>query len=225
MPGRKVRDWPADERPRERLERYGAGNLSDAQLLAILLRTGGGGKDVMTLAIHLLDKGLDSLDVATFGELKREKGVGTAKAAQIKAALELGRRLMAGPARTGPVFSSGRDVYDYFASRFKNVRKESLYALLLDVKNRLISECHVSKGTLSNSLMHPREAFTAAIRESAAAVIFVHNHPSGDPEPSRDDIAATERLKSAGDIVGIAVLDHVIVGEGRYVSLKERGVL
>jgi DNA repair protein RadC len=122
-------------------------------------------------------------------------------------------------------FSSSRAVHSYFAPRFKNLKKEVFLSLLLDAKNKLIREVKVSEGTLTNSLIHPREAFREAIRESAASVIFVHNHPSGDPEPSRDDIAVTERLKATGDIVGINVLDHVIVGDGKYVSLKEKGIL
>jgi DNA repair protein RadC len=227
MAEQKVKDWPENERPRERLLKYGAEGLSDAQLLAITLRTGGGGKGVISLAMSLLDsfKTLQSIDTASPAELKAIKGLGTAKTAQIKAAFELGKRLMSGSSDNKPVFSSSHAVFSYFAPRFKSVKKEFFICMLLDAKNRLIRECRISEGTLTNSLIHPREAFKEAIRESAAAVIFVHNHPSGDPAPSREDVAITERLKSAGEIVGIPVLDHIVIGDGEYVSLKEKGIV
>lgn len=227
MPEQKVKDWPENERPRERLIKYGAESLSDAQLLAIILRTGSGEKGVMGLSISLLDafKTLRNIDAASISELSSMKGIGTAKIAQIKAAFELGKRLMGEPYDGKPVFSSSHSIFSYFAPRFKTLKKEFFIGVLLDAKNRLIRECKVSEGTLTNSLIHPREAFREAVKESAASIIFVHNHPSGDPTPSRDDIAITERLKSAGDIIGINVLDHVIIGDGKYVSLKDRGVL
>ena len=223
----KVKDWPESERPRERLIRHGADSLSDAQLLAIILRTGGGGKGVLDLSIGLLEKfrELRNLDSASVYDLNSMKGLGTAKIAQMKAAFELGKRLMSEPADGKPVFSSSHSIYSYFAPRFKNLKKELFISVLLDAKNRLIRECRVSEGTLTNSLIHPREAFREAIRESAASVIFVHNHPSGDPAPSRDDLTITERLKGAGEIIGINVLDHVVIGDGKYTSLKEKGLL
>lgn len=227
MAEQKVKDWPENERPRERLIKYGAEGLSDAQLLAIILRTGVGGKGVMSLARTLLDsfKTLQSMDTAAPAELKAIKGLGIAKIAQIKAAFELGKRLMSESPDGKPVFSSSHAVFSYFAPRFKSVKKEFFICVLLDAKNRLVRECRISEGTLTNSLIHPREAFKEAIRESAAAVIFVHNHPSGDPSPSREDTAITERLKSAGEILGIPVLDHIIIGDGKYVSLKEKGIV
>jgi DNA repair protein RadC len=223
----KVKDWPRDERPRERLIKYGAESLSDAQLLAIILRTGGGGKGVLALAMQLLEtfKGLRNIDGSSIADLSSVKGIGTAKIAQLKAAFALGKRLMSESPERDAAFSSSHAVHSYFAPRFKNAKKEVFLSLLLDTKNRLIKEVKVTEGTLTTSPIHPREAFKEAIRESAASVIFVHNHPSGDPEPSRDDLAVTERLKATGDIVGINVLDHVIVGDGKYVSLKERGML
>jgi DNA repair protein RadC len=223
----KVCEWPETERPRERLLRHGAESLSDAQLLAIILRIGNGEKGVLELAISILDnfKTLRNIDHAATSDLASIKGIGTAKIAQIKAAFELGKRLMAERHDSNPLFSSSSSVYTYFAPRFKNLKKELFLCLLLDTKNRLIRDAKISEGTLTNSLIHPREAFKEAIRESAASVIFVHNHPSGDPTPSRDDIAVTERLKQAGDVIGIAALDHVIIGDGSYVSLKEKGLL
>lgn len=227
MPEQKIKDWPENERPRERLIKYGAESLSDAQLLAIILRTGSGERGVLGLSMSILDtfKTLRNIDAASISELSSIKGLGTAKIAQIKAAFELGKRLMGESSDGKPVFSSSHSIFSYFAPRFKNLKKEFFIGILLDAKNRLIRECKVSEGTLTNSLIHPREAFKEAVKESAASVIFVHNHPSGDPTPSRDDITITERLKSAGDIIGINVLDHVIIGDRKYVSLKEKGVL
>ncbi len=223
----KIKHWPENERPRERLVKYGAESLSDAQLLAIILRTGSGEKGVLSLSMSLLDafKTLRNMDAASIAELSSMKGLGTAKVSQIKAAFELGKRLMGESSEGMPVFSSSHAVYSYFAPRFKNLKKEFFISVLLDAKNRFIRECKVSEGTLTNSIIHPREAFKEAIKESAASVIFAHNHPSGDPEPSKDDIVITERLKSAGEIIGINVLDHVIIGDGKYVSLKEKGLL
>lgn len=227
LPQRKVKDWPEGERPRERLVKYGAAQLSDAQLLAIILRTGSGGTGVLELSRSLLEifKDLRAIDSASVAELSLLKGLGTAKITQLKAAFELGKRLMGESSEGAPVFSSSHAVYAYFAPRFKNLKKELFIAMLLDTKNRLIRECRVSEGTLTNSLIHPREAFREAIKESAAAVIFVHNHPSGDPAPSREDLVITERLKGAGELVGIGVIDHVIIGDGSFVSLKERGLV
>jgi len=223
----KVNEWPENERPRERLLKHGAEALSNAQLLAILLRTGSSDRGVIDLAISFLDSfgDLRSIDNASIAALSAIKGVGTAKIAQIKASFELGKRLMAETHDSSPIFSSGSAVSSYCAPRFKNLKKELFMCLLLDAKNWLIKDIRISEGTLTNSLIHPREAFKEAIRESAASVIFVHNHPSGDPTPSRDDIAVTERLKHAGEVLGIGALNHIIIGDGSYVSLKEKGIL
>ncbi len=222
-----IRKWPRGERPRERLLDVGAHGLSDAQLLAIILRTGGGGKSAIDLALELLGSfgSLQAIAGASPGELARLKGVGNAKIAQIKAALELGTRLAESPHTKGPVFASAQDVYHFYHRRFMGTKKEEFHSALLDAKNRLLKEWCISVGTLTNSLIHPREAFREAIKEAAAAVIFSHNHPSGDPSPSREDIAITERLVEAGEVVGIKVLDHVIIGNGTYVSMMEKGYM
>lgn len=222
-----IKSWPEGERPRERLMKHGAESLSDAQLLAILLRTGDRDKSAVTMGLALLEmyKTLSNVDAASFRELAEMKGLGPAKIAQLKAAFELGRRLVREDNGFHAHFSSAHAVHAYFASRFRHMKKELFMALLLDAKNKLIREYKVSEGTLTNSLIHPREAFRQAVKDSAAAVIFVHNHPSGDPTPSRDDIAITGRLKEAGEIMGIPVLDHVILGDAGYVSLKEKGYL
>ncbi len=227
MAHQSIKDWPEDERPRERLLAHGPGSMSDAQLLAIILRTGGNGKSAMDMAIELVTTfgGLGQIEEASMTEICAVRGMGRAKAAQLKAALELGRRLARQPRRERPVFSAGSEVYAHFHPVMRNLKKEVFYCLMLDVKNRLIRELRVSEGTLTSALIHPREAFREAIRESAASVIFVHNHPSGDPSPSREDVGITEKLEGAGEAVGIRVLDHVIIGDGEFVSMLEKGYL
>ncbi|TAN45052.1 MAG: JAB domain-containing protein [Nitrospirae bacterium] len=227
MAGRKVKDWPESERPRERLINNGPEVLSDAQLLAIILRTGSGRTNVMELSISLLEKfrSLKNIDTASVPELSETDGLGIAKIAQLKAAFELGKRMMADSKEDKPLLNSSGAVYSCLGPGLRHIKKEKFICLMLDAKNRLLREHLVSEGTLTNSMMHPREAFKEAIKESAASVIFVHNHPSGDPTPSKEDIAVTERLKNTGNIVGITVLDHVIIGDGKYVSLKEQGLL
>jgi DNA repair protein RadC len=224
---KSIKDWPEGERPRERLLRDGAHSLTVAQLLAIILGTGGGGRSALDLAIEVLNTfgELRKIEMASLIELTSVKGMGKAKVAQVKAAFELGRRLAEEPFIRGPAFSSGHDVYSYYHGRLKNLKKEIFYCLMLDAKNRILKDCRISEGTLTNSLIHPREAFKDAIKESAAAVIFVHNHPSGDPGPSREDILITERLVNVGDLIGIRVLDHIIVGDGKYTSMRETGYI
>jgi DNA repair protein RadC len=227
MGHKSIKDWPESERPRERLLRDGARSLSAAQLLAIMLRTGGEGRSALDLAMEILGTfgDLMKIETASLREFTNIKGMGKAKVAQLKAAFELGRRLMEEPFMRGPAFSSGHEVYSYYHSRFKNLKKEVFCCMLLDAKNRILKDCKVSEGTLTNSLIHPREAFKDAIKESAASVIFVHNHPSGDPSPSREDIQVTERLVNAGEVIGINVLDHIIMGDGKYTSMKEKGYI
>jgi len=222
-----IKQWPEGERPRERLLIHGAHNLSDAQLIAIILRTGGGGKSAIDLAMEMLNSlgGLRKIENASHNEFASFKGMGNAKIAQLKAAFELGRRLVETSHEKGPVFSSGQDVFHYYHQRLKDLKKEVFRCAMLDAKNRLLKDGRVSEGTLTNSLIHPREAFMDAIRESAASVIFVHNHPSGDPGPSREDISITERLVDVGELIGIRVLDHVIIGDGSFTSMMEKGYI
>jgi DNA repair protein RadC len=227
MARQSIKSWPEGERPRERLLKHGVEHLSDAQLLAIILRTGGGGKSALDLAVEILTglEDLRGIENASRGEFTRFKGMGNAKVAQLKAAFELGRRLIEEPAKRGPAFTSSHDVYAYYHQRLRDLKKEVFYCAMLDAKNRISKDCCVSEGTLTNSLIHPREAFKNAIKESAASVIFVHNHPSGDPRPSSEDIIVTERLRNAGEIVGIKVLDHVIIGDNNYTSMMEEGYI
>lgn len=223
----KIKEMPQRERPRERLLSQGPDRLSEAQLLAILLRTGWGSKNAITLAMELLNRfgSLKAIDQATPKELKDITGLGDAKIAQIKAAFEIGKRLMAEAIEFSQSFPDSHSVYQYLAPKLKGLSQEKFYCLILDIKNRLIKDCEISSGTVSEAPIHPREAFKEAIRMSASAVIFAHNHPSGDPKPSPKDIEITKRLKDTGEIIGIVVLDHLIIGDNCYVSLKQRGYL
>jgi len=224
---KSIKEWPENERPRERLLSEGAAAMTEAQLIAVILRTGAGGRSALDLAMELLDKfgALRNLEQASLAEISAIRGIGRAKAAQLKAAAELGRRMFRETASKGPSFAAGRDVHAFVFPKVQGLMKEVFYCLMLDVKNRLIREARISEGTLSASLVHPREAFRDAIRESAASVIFVHNHPSGDHTPSREDILITEKLAAAGDTVGIRVLDHIIVADSGYTSMLEKGYL
>jgi DNA repair protein RadC len=221
-----LKNWPEAERPRERLLRQGADALSDAQLLGIILRTGTGGRTAVDVGRDLLERfgGLNGIAQAGINELTMVPGIGSAKAAEIKAAIELGRRHLK-PTMAGASFCASKEVADFYQPRLRDARKEEFRCILLDTKNRLIREETVSTGSLTASLVHPRETFKSAVRESAAAVIFVHNHPSGDTKPSQEDILLTRRLVQAGDLLGIRVLDHVIVGDGNHFSFKDNGMI
>ena len=222
-----IAHWPQAERPRERLLAKGPEALSDAHLLAILLRTGRRDSSAVQVAIELLNRmgGLSGLAACGTEELCAIPGVGPAKAAQLKAALALGRRSLAVPLSTGTRISSSADLYEHFHPLLRDVKHELFKVVLLDAKNAVIKEVTVSEGSLTLSIVHPREVFALAVRESAAAVIMLHNHPSGDPTPSAEDRGLTHRLVEAGRLLGIRVLDHVIIGDGRYVSFADEGWL
>lgn len=227
MTANGIPSWPESERPRERLLSKGPEALSDAQLLAIVLRTGRRDSSAVAVAMELLARvgGLRGLVTSGIEELCAIEGVGRAKAAQLKAALEIGRRALATPLSTGIRISSSADLFRHFYPLLRDYKQELFKVILLDAKNAIVKETTVSEGTLTLSLVHPREVFKLAIRESAAGVIFVHNHPSGDPTPSREDRHLTDRLVAAGRVLGITVLDHVIIGDGRYVSFADEGWL
>ena len=230
MSSTAIKDWPEDERPREKLLKRGAAALSDAELLALVLRTGdaAAGRSAIDLGRELLERfggNLRELAQAELNELQQVKGLGLAKAASIKAAFTLGSRFQARRLETLERFTSPAQVFEFFHHELRDSRKELFLVLLLDGKNRITRKVQVSEGSLNQSIVHPREVFAPAVRESAAAVIFVHNHPSGDPAPSREDREITRRLKEAGDILGIKVLDHIIIGDGSYFSFVESGLL
>ncbi len=222
-----IKELPEDERPRERLAQYGANALSNAELLAILLRTGTPEMTAVQLAQHLLNSmgSLRAIATARPAELAQVKGIGLAKSAQLLAAVELGRRIALEEMGNQPLISRPEDVYTYLHHRLRDEKQEHVVVLLLNTKNRLIGDVTVTKGTLDSSLLHPREVYREAIRHSASSVILAHNHPSGDPTPSGEDVQITRRIYQAGQIVGIELLDHVVIGDGRWVSLKQQGVV
>lgn len=225
-----IKDIPQEERPRERLLRYGAQVLSDAELLAVLIRTGTRSESALVLAQRILKgdggkNGLTYVIDATVEELSKIKGIGTAKAVQIKAAVELGRRISSYSGRQQVTITSPLDVKDLLMEEMRFLEKEHFKAILLNTKNHVISIEDISIGSLNSSIVHPREVFKPAIKRSSASVILVHNHPSGDPTPSREDIEVTSRLVNAGNVLGIAVLDHVIIGNNSILSLKEQGLM
>lgn len=224
--GRTIKDLPEDLRPRERMLAFGAQALSNAELLAILLRTGNPQETALEVAQRLLSQpgGLRYLAEASLEELKGQKGIGLAKAAQIKAAIELGRRLAAfRPER--PVIKGPADAAHLLMDEMRYLDREHFRTISLNTKNRVLAIDNVAVGSLNSSYVHPREVFKGPVRRSAAAVILVHNHPSGDPAPSLEDIQVTRRLVEAGKVLGIEVLDHLILGDGSFVSMKEKGLL
>ncbi len=227
MPHRSLSTPSVTDGPRERLDALGPGALSDSELLALLLRTGGPGRSAQSLASDLLARhdGVAGLARTGAAELRQNAGVGPAKSASLLAALELGRRLATRRLRTGDAIRGPADVHRHFHARLRDAPHERFLVLLLDGRHRVLREVTASQGTLTASLVHPREVFRPALREAAAAVILVHNHPSGDPTPSREDREVTERLVQVGEILGVPVLDHVIVAERGYVSLRQDGGL
>jgi DNA repair protein RadC len=225
--GRGITQWPEAERPRERLLAQGPAALTDAQLLAILLRVGRQRSSAVQVGLEVLDRlnGLSGLAHCGIEELCAVPGVGAAKAAQLKAALELGKRALATPLAKGTKITSSCDLFHHYHPSLRDLRHEIFKVVLLDAKHTIMRDATVSEGSLTLSIVHPREVFSLAVRESAAAVIFLHNHPSGDPTPSQEDRVLTTRLVAAGDVLGIRVLDHLIVGDGRYVSFADQGWL
>lgn len=222
---RRIPDWPCEERPRERLLELGPSRLSDSELLALVLGSGVRGRTALDLARDLIAElgGLAALGHASVARLTRIGGVGEAKATALAAALELGRRLSGTRRANGSSFRTSADVFAHFRGRMAALRKELFCVVLLDAKHRKLRDVAISEGSLTSSIVHPREVFEPAVRESAAAVILVHNHPSGDPAPSAEDVDVTRRLREAGEILGIRVLDHVVVGAERHFSFADSG--
>jgi DNA repair protein RadC len=225
----RIKDWPHAERPREKLLARGPEILSDAELLALVLRTGdaASGHSAVDQARELLARfgSLRTLAAASAGELCITRGIGPAKAAELLAVFELARRFAGDTLPPGERYTCAEEVFRHYHERLRDRKKEVFLALLLDSKNRVLREVQVSEGSLTASIVHPREVFAPVVRESAAAVLFVHNHPSGDPTPSREDLEITSRLHEVGTLMGVRVLDHIIIGSGRYVSFADRGLL
>lgn len=220
----RIRDIPEEERPRERLIRNGPESLSNAELLGVILRTGSREENAVSLANQILSKyNIKQLSLTNVSTLTQVHGVGKAKAAQIAAVFELARRLETFVEEPKRKICSPKDVYVLMYPKMREQKKEKFITLCLDTKNQVLKEEVVSIGSLNASIVHPREVFKSALMESSASVIMVHNHPSGDPSPSREDIMVTEKLVEGGKLLGIDVLDHIIIGDGRYVSLKDEG--
>ena len=220
----RIADLPADDRPRERLEKLGAQALGSAELIAILLRVGVQGESAVQMGQRILQNlgGLSGLHRAAFDELCAEHGIGSAKAAQIKAAIELGRRLMLESPEERPTINSPADAAALVQYEMSALEKAEMRVILLDTRNHVLDIATVAHGSLNSAQMRVGEIFTPAVRRNAAALIAVHNHPSGDPKPSPDDVAITRAMLSAGKLLDIEILDHLIIGLGSYTSLKEK---
>jgi DNA repair protein RadC len=212
-----------DDRPREKLLRASAAALSDAELVAVVLGSGVRGRDALAVAAELLDAsgGVGGLAALPAVRLTRAAGVGSSRAARLLAAIELGRRAVSGPRAARPRVASPAAAAEYLLPRVGRLREEHFGLLLLDTRHRLIRAVMVSVGSLDASLVHPREVFRAAAEHSAAAIVLFHNHPSGDPAPSAEDLTLTRRLVQAGELMGIGVVDHVVLGDGCWHSVRE----
>lgn len=221
-----IHDLPASERPRERFAQVGARGLSSAELLAIILRTGNPGESVVRLAERVLATfdGLPGVARASLTELQTVNGIGPAKATEMQSALELGRRLLAATPQERPQIKSPADAANLLMSEMSFLEQEHLRVLLLDTRNRVLSIPTIYIGSLNMSVVRVGELFRPAIKDNAAAIVIAHNHPSGDPTPSAEDIRMTQAVKQAGDLLNIELLDHIVIGRNRFVSLKERGL-
>lgn len=223
-----IKEMPENERPREKLIRYGSNTLSNSELLAILIRTGSREQSALELANTIIssdNNGIRFLANSTVEELSKIKGIGESKACQIIAAIELGNRLSRSTLEFKKTIRSPKDVKDIFINDMRFLEKEHFKVVFLNTKNEIIAFETISIGSLNASIVHPREVFNRAIKKSSASIILLHNHPSGNPEPSKEDINVTKRLIEAGKIIGIEVLDHIIIGDGEYFSLKENSLI
>jgi len=222
-----IKELPTDERPREKMKGQGAQAMGNSELIAILLRTGNPAESALRLAENLLERqgGLAGFGNATMEDIEQIKGIGEAKAITILAAVELGRRVTSLAPLERAVIRTPDDVASLLMPRFRYETKESFLAVLLSTKNHVLKTPVISIGSLNASIVHPREVFREAINASAASVILAHNHPSGDPAPSPEDIGLTRKLVEAGRLLDIPVLDHVVLGDGKYISFKEKGIL
>lgn len=223
-----LRELPKEERPREKLLKVGRENLSTAEILAILIGSGTRERSALDIAADVMSinkRGISFLAECRPEELAEIKGIGKVKACEILAAAELGKRIASTPRERGPVIASANDIANIFMERMRYYKKEHFISLLINAKGEIIEEAKISIGDLCSSSTHPREVFVDAVRRSAGSVVFLHNHPSGDPQPSQVDIDTTLRLVEAGELLGIPVLDHIVIGDGRFVSMKAQGII
>ncbi|GGL41270.1 RadC family protein [Sporolactobacillus putidus] len=222
-----MKDVPNEDRPRERLIRDGADSLSNQELLAIILRSGTKNESVLQLSGRLIShfEGLDLLRDASVEELRKVRGIGTAKAVQLLASFEVGRRMARLRSDTHYTVRSPEDGANFVMEEMRILKQEHFIALFLNTKNQVLHKTTIFIGSLNASIVHPREVFKEAVRRSAAAIICFHNHPSGDPSPSREDIEVTKRLVSCGKILGVDMLDHIVIGDRKFVSLKQKGMM
>ncbi|MCC3144222.1 DNA repair protein RadC [Halanaerobium sp. Z-7514] len=225
--GFTIKELPVEERPREKVLKKGSSYLSNAELLALIIRTGNRNRTAVELSQDLLNYfgGLRGILDLSSEELQEVKGIGIAKSAQIIAVIELAKRIASIKNYKKDLVSNPAQAAELLTSEMRFLKQEVLRTILLDVKNRVIAVPEISKGGLSSSIVHPREVFKEAIRRSSAAVILVHNHPSGDPKPSADDINITKKLQKAGEIIGIKVIDHIIIAGDKFLSFKEENLI
>jgi len=223
----KIKDWPVNERPREKLINHGPEVLTEAELLAILIGSGSGNVTAVDVAKTLFveHRTLRSLAGLSVGDLKQFKGIGDARAVSIAAAFELARRLQSSPDVERRIIRSPSDIAEQFIPALRDLQQEVFIVVLLNSANKIIKEITITKGLLNSSLTHPREVFRHAIVEHAASVILMHNHPSGNQEPSQEDVSITKQIVEAGKVVGIPVHDHIIIAGGNFTSLAERGLI
>lgn len=224
----KIKDLPEDNRPYERCLRLGAKSLSDVELLAVILKTGTKGKSALDLAnelLHMSSDGLLGLHYMHIEELMRANGIGEKKAVQIKCMYELGRRIFKADKKINLSFTNPETIAQYYGADLRHKENENLIMLALNTKSVLIDEFLISKGTVNASIASPREIFIQALRVRAVSIILLHNHPSGDPAPSREDELVTRRIKEAGELIGISLIDHIIIGNNNYISFREKGYL
>ncbi len=226
--GFMIKELPETERPREKLYNHGPESLSNEELLAIIIRTGSRTESAIELSKRVLsrdNRGLVYLRDTTLQELMENKGIGECKASQILAAIEIGKRINRKTAVDRVRINQPATVSDLFMDEMRYLQKEHFRIILLDTKNQIISMEEISIGTLNASIVHPRDVFKIAIKRNSNSIILIHNHPSGDPTPSKEDINITNRLLEVGDLVGIKVLDHIIIGDNNYISFKEKNII
>lgn len=226
----KIKELHAEERPYEKCERFGAENLTDAELLAVLLRTGTRGENSLQLARRILhpvfaQEGILNIHHWSYEQLMQVKGIGRVKAIQILCLSELAKRLAKTGAGKALDFSSPATIANYYMEDLRHRQQELMKLLLLNTKSRLIGETDISKGTVNAAVISPRELFVEALQKNAVSIILLHNHPSGDPTPSREDILITQRILEAGEMIGVELLDHIIIGNNCYTSFREKGLL